>query len=484
MSPQLPQPYYPAPLSNDTTAPIVKMAMGFWLFELFIVFSRFFDLIGTGLHIPSTVLCFLLLTSALSGTLFRGLNSKIGRLSLGMLVWVSITMLFSIWRSGSIPTYELFLSSLLGFIFVSGIPSSVRHVYQTLATLAITSFVSAVLSFYFGGYINGRLEMDRGTYADPNEFAMCLLMGIPFWMLIFVSSRSPVKKILSLLGLAPVFWAFFNTGSRGALIGLGALLALLLVQSSISKKIVILTVAGVGMLLISAFMPSYLKARYLTFFTPAAPSATSTVSEMQKLRSDIDSAEGRKNLLLKSIQMTVENPLFGVGPGNFPVAMFSEAKRNSGNYAWLVTHNSYTQISSETGIPGLVFLLMIISYAFVELNRIRKLTGPQGQFPRPDIFNCANFLRLSTISVVVCMFFLSVGFSPNIYLLAGVVVSLRRLVNLQLSAVQAVPAAQPAQQVILGSPLKYPQQPRFPVGGLQPVQAIRHPIQGKFRGSN
>jgi len=54
------------------------------------------------------------------------------------------------------------------------------------------------------------------------------------------------------------------------------------------------------------------------------------------------SAQQRKELLFKSLKVTVRHPLFGVGPGNFEVV--------SG--AWDVTHNSYTQISAEGGIPA------------------------------------------------------------------------------------------------------------------------------------
>ena len=58
------------------------------------------------------------------------------------------------------------------------------------------------------------------------------------------------------------------------------------------------------------------------------------------------STQDRQQLLWRSIEVTKEHPLFGVGPGNFA--------QLSGN--WHVAHNSFTQMSSEGGIPALIFI--------------------------------------------------------------------------------------------------------------------------------
>ncbi len=70
-------------------------------------------------------------------------------------------------------------------------------------------------------------------------------------------------------------------------------------------------------------------------------------------------------LLRQSIQMTFEHPIFGVGPGVFAAASWDERKRagiGAGNAQ--VTHNTYTQISSETGIPGFFFFIATVFLSF------------------------------------------------------------------------------------------------------------------------
>src|SRR5271165_5060751 len=62
-----------APL--DQTNPFGKMAFALLLFDLFITFSRFFELIAGGLHIPSLTLACLIVSAVASGGMFRGLGA-------------------------------------------------------------------------------------------------------------------------------------------------------------------------------------------------------------------------------------------------------------------------------------------------------------------------------------------------------------------------------------------------------------------------
>ena len=77
---------------------------------------------------------------------------------------------------------------------------------------------------------------------------------------------------------------------------------------------------------------------------------------------DRGSIDARRELLNQSIELTLKHPLFGVGPGNFQAI----------TETWHVTHNTYTEFSSEAGIPALAIFLTIIGLAFRNLRRVRK----------------------------------------------------------------------------------------------------------------
>jgi O-antigen ligase len=414
---------------------LLSVATFLWMLELFILYSRIFDFTLSGLRIPAVVFVMLLLTFLASGQGFAGLFSTVGKIVLSLVGWITITLAFSIWRSGSVGAYQAFLTSLAFFAVASGLSSSLRSVRLTMYALAVSGLGAALESFIWGGSYFGRQILYRGNYHDPNEYALILLMCVPFWWLMSASAKSPFGKLLPLACTIPIFYIFMRTGSRGAIIGLGAMLLIIFAKASFSRKILIASATVVTVISGLAMMPDYIRARYLTYFDVKSsgvdiPQGAAGKNEIERLKSDVDSADARKLLLLKSIDLTFRYPLFGVGPGNFPVAVFEDAKRNGEGYAWLVTHNTYTQISSETGLPGFFIFILMVFLAFRNLVLVLKLTKPEGTAPEREIYNAAKYLLLSLTAVFTTVFFLSFGYYPLLYILAGLTVGLQRVARM------------------------------------------------------
>jgi O-antigen ligase len=83
----------------------------------------------------------------------------------------------------------------------------------------------------------------------------------------------------------------------------------------------------------------------------------------------IASSNAREYLLSKSIEYTVEHPVVGVGPGQF--SEYEGMNNRLGGTAhgyWHETHNTFTQVSSECGIPALLFFVAAIVSSFALLN--------------------------------------------------------------------------------------------------------------------
>jgi O-antigen ligase len=70
----------------------------------------------------------------------------------------------------------------------------------------------------------------------------------------------------------------------------------------------------------------------------------------------VESSEARKYLFRKSVEYTLTHPIFGVGPGQFSNY---EGQHNivvgTTHGYWHETHNMFTQVSSECGIPAFFF---------------------------------------------------------------------------------------------------------------------------------
>jgi hypothetical protein len=136
--------------------------------------------------------------------------------------------------------------------------------------------------------------------------------------------------------------------------------------------------------------------------------------------------------LWRSIEVTLEHPLFGVGPGNFEVT--------SG--VWHVTHNSYTQMSSEGGIPALVLFIVILSYGFKNLRRAKRLSGH-----KKELKLLAKALRGSLAGFVVGAFFASYAYQFFPYFLVAYSTALLRIVRDTPTARQYEPANETAPEM-------------------------------------
>jgi O-antigen ligase len=141
---------------------------------------------------------------------------------------------------------------------------------------------------------------------------------------------------------------------------------------------------------------------------------------------DVASTEGRWSLIYDGLRMTAKHPLFGVGPGNFAVARWSEAANEGRRTGWNVTHNTYLQLSSETGIMGALLFIAFLYRAFQATRRVVKNGAANGY---PELARAAYHLWLSLVALCVAAFFLSLGYFPAFYVLGAIALSLERAIS-------------------------------------------------------
>jgi O-antigen ligase len=157
----------------------------------------------------------------------------------------------------------------------------------------------------------------------------------------------------------------------------------------------------VAMLALLIFAPGSYTGRLSTIFNSAAD-ATGSSSQ-------------RTEILKRSIWVTLRYPVFGVGIGNFHYKSVQE----------LVTHNAYTQVSSEMGIPALVIYVMLMVYPLRRLREIESQT--ENRADKRKFYYLSIGIQTSIIAYMVSSFFASVAYQWYIYYLVGYAVALRRL---------------------------------------------------------
>jgi O-antigen ligase len=103
-------------------------------------------------------------------------------------------------------------------------------------------------------------------------------------------------------------------------------------------------------------------------------------------------------------------------------AELAEGEGGRGN--WHETHNAYTQVSSEAGVPALIFFLGILVLSIRSCHRIHKTCG--GDPRLLPLAHTALALELALAAYGISSLFSSVAYSNLLPTLAGLAVALER----------------------------------------------------------
>jgi O-antigen ligase len=148
-------------------------------------------------------------------------------------------------------------------------------------------------------------------------------------------------------------------------------------------------------------------------------------------KNDVESAEesshARRYLLMTSLRYTLEHPFFGIGAGDFS-SFEGDTSRSAGKHGqWQETHNSYTQVSSETGIPTAFCYIGAIICALLSLNRT-MLKARRDKLP---FMVAAAFCTLLSMAMVgTTMAFLSLAYKFYMPALTGLAIALERVLRM------------------------------------------------------
>jgi len=434
-------------LQNAPKSPLIVSLLAFYVFLLT---SRALDISRFALlHIPMILLACLTIGMLAKGDLKYALRSRVTVALLAFNFWVCVCFPFSSWRGGSRPFVIESIESLLVYLLIVQLVRTLRDWRRIANAYALGALGAAILSFFFGQSIEGRVSVVAGSLADPNEFALRLVLGLPFWWYL-VSQSGAIGKIVSFLLTAPILISFARAGSRSGLLALMTLSVMMFFFVNIKQKALMCALAVVALAGGIAFLPSYLKVRFTTLFAKR-DAAQLTQEERERLGGDIGSSEGREMLLWQGMRMTAEHPILGIGPGVFADVAWNERKEVSGvGGGLLVSHNTYTQLSSELGIPGFLFfvtaLFLSIKHALQDYRNTRERDPP---LARGSLYVFVCFIGLT-----VGIFFLSVGYGMLLAIMFGLASSLHETIKSETARLSS--AAEDTQPELMDGSIAQP----------------------------
>ena len=348
-----------------------------------------------------------------TGAALRGFRSAIGPWWFAFAMWLLLCAPFSVWRGDTLNMLaNYFLRAYLLYFVICACVVTAGQLKTFIRVLAFGAFVVVLTCVAFGSDQSGRFSVAGSPFfSNPNELGLQLLLGITFLMFSFFGGSGWAKLVSAIVILASALY-LLKTGSRGILIATIAVCGLIFLLSR--RRWRFLAVAIPAFIVTLIFIPAHTRHRLTLVF--AAPS-TATIRTEEELAA-VGSQMQREQLLRESISYAFQHPVLGVGPGEFMVAEAGDREKEGESGDWRGTHNSYTQVASEAGLPGFIFyiaaILTCLRMTFRLYRRIVHVKGLE------DLAGASLCMFLATVGYALSTFFFHIAYSYYFPILAGV----------------------------------------------------------------
>ena len=279
----------------------------------------------------------------------------------------------------------------------------VRTLNYALMAFISGSAISALASLVFGFGLETSSINQRsgGLWGDPNEFAALLLVNIVLCVSVVISSKNLLFRAISLVSLVFSSIVFFTTYSRSGFIALSviavySLFKIISGKNRAKKLSIIAPCVIVVLILIYIFIPLDVISRFETL---------RLIEDETSLRSDKSMYYRYKFYFDIGPKLFIENPLFGVGFRGFllhsPYGM--------------VSHNSFLEVLTGTGLLGFIPFVLIIYFTFRDLRDIRY--SAKTKTNDKTIISYSNAIELGLIVYLIVGLFYTLDINKVFWLL-------------------------------------------------------------------
>jgi O-antigen ligase len=396
---------------------------------IFVLFIRPQDILPVldPLHLADVTGAFAAIT-LIAGRVGRGSNvsrvpfEMVAVLGLGGLMLA--TAPFSLWPGGSVAVFtDLFSKVIIIFALILNTVTT-RARFERLISIVVlsTSYIAvrAVIDYQRGVNIveGGRVQGVGGLFGNPNDMALNMIAFFPLAVALALRGDRArwLVRVLSMIGVPALAMAIIFTKSRGGAIGLVAMLMVLTyqirrVRPSVALAVVVAALAAVPLL------PESFTDRMSSIVNPD--------------EDPTGSRQARKDLLREGFRAFRENPIVGLGAGQFQ--NYEPDKRS---VPWRETHNAVLQVAAEMGIVGVAVFVTIIlcgfaagvqaGWALRRVRRSRRARGPDPYRDRREALELYSAAMVASLSGwLVAAMFASVAYYWTLYLVLALGVTLR-----------------------------------------------------------
>jgi O-antigen ligase len=278
------------------------------------------------------------------------------------------------------------LSLLFLFIVVMAFTPPSQHVLTVSKALLIVGFIQGmigILQQYQLAFLNlPGVGTTYGLMTNRNLYGSGQLLLLPFTIYVLYKGNK-AWKYAAAVALSAAFVAIVISQTRSVWLGtlvfivLSGLLGYLFSPGE-RRKWIVSCIATILMLAVVTLL-IFLTSRDVNFRS-SMRSRIESVTQL-KLNTDERSSEAQRlELWGASLQIIKDHPWLGVGAGNWNVAVRPYGAGilswSSGNYMPGSPHNTYLQVASDSGLPGVLmyiaFWMMIVVTGIKTIRKTRS----------------------------------------------------------------------------------------------------------------
>jgi putative inorganic carbon (HCO3(-)) transporter len=249
-----------------------------------------------------------------------------------------------------------------------------------------------------------------GVLHDPNFYGQIMVVLVPLAFERMLDEKPLLLRLAAGWALFVCTVTILYTYSRGDFLALGLVALIAIIQQPKRPLLPAFLILVLGLLLYQ-FLPAQYTQRISTLLQ-VIPGASSSATLDPSL-------QARATTDIVGWTMFTDNPIFGVGVGNFNIR-YLEYARQLGlgqNVETQSAHNLFLQVAAERGILGFVSFAAIVYFTFVALSRAKN------QFSKQNLSDFANLsaaMSAALIGYLVAALFLHDSYIRYLWLLVGI----------------------------------------------------------------
>lgn len=300
-------------------------------------------------------------------------------------------------------------TKILLFIFLSIVLCMDRKKIKTLMLVVAFSigfygFKGTIFSFTTGGEF--LVWGPEATFIeDNNDLGLALLMVTPIFLyLARVETNKRLRVTLYVFTVSAIVATLF-TYSRGAFLGVIALMAVLILKSN--KKLPALFLVVFGIIAMLLFAPEKWFGR---------------MNSIDDYKTD-GSAMGRLNAWRFAINLALDRPFVGGGFNASQRYIFERYAPDP--YDFHSPHSIYFEVLGEHGFPGLILFMLLLFGSIMSMRTVKKTYR---YIPSMEwVVHYSDMIQLSLIAYMVSGAFLGRAYFDLYYQILGFAVIVKTL---------------------------------------------------------